>query len=57
LIHQKEHEMTCCGNGLSDKEDLLLFAKKLNIPSLKVRNILFLVENVVESRFREWIQK
>jgi len=56
-IHQKEHEMTCVGKALPNEDDLFLLAKKMNIPSLKAKNILFLVKNVVESRLKEWIQK
>ena len=52
---QKEHEMTCCGNGNPNEEDLLLLAKKMNIPEKKAKTIIQQIKDVVSKQLTKWM--
>ena len=54
-INQKEHEMTCMGEGNPDKNDLLALADKVKIPKRTAAEIIEMTENTVKDRLPEWL--
>ena len=54
-INQKEHEMTCMGEGNPDKNDLLALADKVRIPKRTAAEIIEMTENTVKDRLSEWL--
>ena len=54
-IGQKEHEMSCMGNGNPGKEDLLALADKARISKRDASEILETVDRVVKDRLSEWL--
>lgn len=56
-IYQKEHEMTCNGNGLPNESDLFAISEKTGIPFKKAEQIISFVKNTVLKMLGEWIDK
>ena len=54
-FNQKEHEMTCMGEGNPDKNDLLALADKVRIPKRTAAEIIEMTENTVKDRLSEWL--
>jgi len=51
----KEHEMTCMGNGVPGKDDLIALAKRIGIHKKEYEDIIGRTEDVIDKRLHEWI--
>ena len=52
---QKEHEMTCMGEGAPGRDDLMALADRMRIPPAKAEEIADTVGDVVSERLSEWL--
>jgi len=55
--NQREHEMTCMGNGNPGISDLRALYKKLYLPTKTCEEIIATMNDVVSTRLCEWMMK